>query len=160
MATLICVSVKASPVYRTNLYSEMDPSEAMVQVTWSGWSVRLTGDGWIGFVAPEPRDDLEHTAIDMAEAVELMNRLLEMGFFYMPETYPSISESLTINSNGTLYPAKQSVSGEGRVAIRLKIGPRMHRVFIETPIATAPEELVVWFSDFEELVAKEFFRND
>ena len=136
---------------------ELASAEALVEVNWSGWNVRLNGGGWLGFVGSESQEDLKHITIDQAKAVGLLNRLLEMGFFYMAENYPSCSESLSINRNGTLHPTRTQVLDGGRITIQFRVGLKEHKVVMEKPITTAPMELVVWFRDFEKLVNTGFW---
>ena len=135
----------------------LSPTEVYVEVAWSGWNVRLMADGWLGFVASEPRDDLLHVDILKDDAVVMISRLLEMGFFYMPDDYPSVTESLKIDSKGRLKRPRTIVRGGSVVRIHLRVEDSGKVLTIAKPIATAPMELVQWITDFQSLANRSLF---
>jgi hypothetical protein len=137
--------------------TENEPENVFVEVNWSGWNIRLTADGWIGFVAPERRDDLIHSRIDPKEAFGIIDELIANGFFWTLDRYPSRTENLSIASDGTIGVTGTGVSDGGRVSIFLKVGSREKSVVIELPAMAATRSLMEWFDGFEKLSSRELF---
>ena len=140
-----------------SICAEFSPNEVFVEVNWSGWNIRLTGSGWLGFVSEEQDGGLKHVSIDSGVALDLINRLLDIGFMHMPEVYPSVVERLLQAHDGTLLDQRGQVIDGGQIRLRLKIGPREKQVVIEQPVETAPLELESWFREFEVIATKNLF---
>ena len=147
----------AVPAPRAGAAIAEDPDSVFVEVHWSGFNVRLTAGGWIGFVAPEPRDDLLHTSIDPELAFKTIDSLLAAGFLWTLDTYPSRKDRLWVASDGTIGLGGSGVIDGGQVSIRLKVGRKDKRVKIDMPASPAAGSLMAWFGEFEELATGALF---
>jgi len=130
------------------------PDEAHVTVTWDGWAVRLTGSGWLGFVANDARPDLRHVTIPQTEAIAILDSLVGLGFFYLPAEFPSVRDTLHLTQDGRLVNWRRVTSDGGDIRIALQIGSRGRRISMARPLLIAPSELRGWFNSFRTLVEK------
>jgi hypothetical protein len=128
------------------------PSESVyVEVFWSGWNVRLVANGWLGFVAPEPRDDLKHVTIAAADAVAMIDGLVAIGGLHLPARYPSTEERVTLDSEGHLNIEIRNTMDGDEIMIRLHLADREVTVRWSEPAPIVPRELRDWTVRFKAL---------
>jgi len=156
----VIMPIKATGEQQVRYPWQISPEEVFVEVSWSGWNIRMDGSGWIGFTANEPRNDLMHSTIKQREAVEFLDRIVQFGFFRFPSKFPSESESIILTSDGYLKHTHVRTFDNRQVIIHMVIREREHTVTVEKPLSSAPRELAEWFIDFEKLVNRVFWKGD
>ena len=157
LVAALSLLVLTMPSIRAEAGAAEDPNDVFVEVRWSGFNVRLTASGWIGFVASEPRDDLKHESLDPKLAVETIDSLLAAGFLWTLDEYPSRTEFLSVARDGTIGLGGSGVMDGGQISIRLKVGSRDKTVRIDLPSSPATASLMEWFEGFKELANGSLF---
>lgn len=128
------------------------PSESVyVDVCWSGWQVRLVANGWLGFVATEPRDDLKHVVIAQPDAVAMIDGLVTIGGLQLPERYPSTEESISLTPEGRLELSMRQTMDGPETMIRLHVVDQDVSVRWSEPSQVVPRELRDWVAGFKVL---------
>lgn len=130
-----------------------------VEASWSGFSVRLSADGAIGFVSAKPRDDLLKGHIEQARAVKVISGLLEAGVLFALDEYPAARDWLEIGMGDRAARGRTVTMDGGTVRVRYRDWTDDKTVQIELPASGAAGPIMAWLEGFKALVTEVFFQG-
>jgi hypothetical protein len=92
-------------------------------------------------------------------ARDYLFRLVKMGFFDLPERYPSGGEYVREMGDGRLQIMRSGLMEGGSTSVRFVFGERDHKVFMPNPPNYVPQQITQWCVEMRDLVEERIGRR-